>query len=50
MHDPESVVGGGCDDQLEFEFGLDTLLEGFERLHRHGRSSATGSPWTSAME
>ncbi len=28
--------GPGCDDQLEFEFGLDVLLEGFERLHEQG--------------
>jgi AcrR family transcriptional regulator len=30
----DSVVGQGCDDQFEFEFALDLLLEGFERLHR----------------
>ena len=23
---------GGCDDDLEFEFGLDLILDGFERL------------------
>jgi AcrR family transcriptional regulator len=33
MHDPESVVGKGCDDQLEFEFSLDLMLDGLERLH-----------------
>ena len=26
------IVGPGCDDQEEFEFGLDVLLDGFERL------------------
>jgi hypothetical protein len=26
------VVGPGCDDQFEFEFALDLLLDGFERL------------------
>jgi AcrR family transcriptional regulator len=31
-HDPESVVGSGCDDQLEFEFALDLMLDGLERL------------------
>jgi AcrR family transcriptional regulator len=31
-HDDGSVVGGGCDDQYEFEFALDLLLDGFERL------------------
>jgi AcrR family transcriptional regulator len=30
-HDGE-VVGGGCDDQFEFEFALDLILEGLERL------------------
>ena len=31
-HDGETVVGPGCDDQFEFEFSLDLLLDGFERL------------------
>ncbi|WP_142268457.1 TetR/AcrR family transcriptional regulator C-terminal domain-containing protein [Streptomyces sp. NBC_00080] len=31
-HDPESVVGAGCDDQFEFEFALDLTLDGLERL------------------
>jgi AcrR family transcriptional regulator len=31
-HDPESVVGSGCDDQFEFEFALDLTLDGLERL------------------
>jgi AcrR family transcriptional regulator len=31
-HDNSSVVGPGCDDQFEFEFALDLLLDGFERL------------------
>ncbi|GAA3014507.1 TetR/AcrR family transcriptional regulator C-terminal domain-containing protein [Kitasatospora albolonga] len=35
-HDEASVVGGGCDDQFEFEFALDLLLEGFARLHEAG--------------
>src|SRR4051812_46018008 len=38
-HDQTSVVGGGCDDQFEFEFALDILLDGFERLHRQGWTS-----------
>ena len=31
---PRLVIGppGGCDDQFEFEFGLDLLLDGLERL------------------
>jgi AcrR family transcriptional regulator len=39
-HDGGSAVGGGCDDQFEFEFALDLLLDGFERLHRRGWTSA----------
>ncbi|MDR7082782.1 AcrR family transcriptional regulator [Arthrobacter ginsengisoli] len=38
-HDEGSVVGHGCDDQLEFEFALDLLLDGFERLREQGWSS-----------
>jgi AcrR family transcriptional regulator len=38
-HDEDSVVGHGCDDQFEFEFALDLLLDGFERLHQRGWSS-----------
>ncbi|GAB1689880.1 TetR/AcrR family transcriptional regulator C-terminal domain-containing protein [Krasilnikovia sp. M28-CT-15] len=33
-HDDASIVGGGCDDQFEFEFALDILLDGFDRLHQ----------------
>jgi len=32
-HDDASVVGSGCDDQAEFEFALDLMLDGLERLH-----------------
>jgi AcrR family transcriptional regulator len=30
-HDQGSVVGPGCDDQFEFEFALDLMLDGLER-------------------
>jgi AcrR family transcriptional regulator len=30
------VVGGGCDDQFEFEFALDLILDGLERLRTSG--------------
>ena len=33
-HEGESLVGPGCDDQYEFEFALDLLLDGSERLRR----------------
>src|SRR5262245_42666722 len=41
-HEDESVVGAGCDDQFEFEFALDLMLDGIERLqakpsHQSGR-------------
>ena len=39
-HDEKSVVGQGCDDQFEFEFALDLLLDGFERLQRQGWTTA----------
>ncbi|MEU5941648.1 TetR/AcrR family transcriptional regulator C-terminal domain-containing protein [Micromonospora sp. NPDC047548] len=39
-HDNESVVGQGCDDQFEFEFALDLLLDGIERLHQQGWTSS----------
>jgi AcrR family transcriptional regulator len=31
-HDDASIVGPGCDDQFEFEFALDLMLDGIERL------------------
>lgn len=38
-HDDGSVVGQGCDDQYEFEFALDLLLDGIDRLQRQAWSS-----------
>ena len=35
-HDPASIVGSGCDDQFEFEFALDLVLDGLERLRARG--------------
>jgi AcrR family transcriptional regulator len=43
-HDQASVVGPGCDDQFEFEFALDLLLDGFERLRRRERAAARPRP------
>jgi len=37
--DPGSAVGPGCDDQSEFEFALDLLLDGVEILHARQWSS-----------
>ncbi|MFI2664720.1 TetR/AcrR family transcriptional regulator [Micromonospora carbonacea] len=40
-----AAVGQGCDEQFEFEFALDLLLDGAERLHRAGwRSAAPAVP------
>ena len=41
-HDNESVVGAGCDDQFEFEFGLNLILDGLERL-RLGEADRSGA-------
>jgi AcrR family transcriptional regulator len=30
-HDDEGLIGTGCDDQAEFEFALDLMLDGLER-------------------
>jgi hypothetical protein len=43
-HDDESIVGSGCDDQFEFEFALDLLLDGFERLQQQGWTSTNHVP------
>ena len=32
MHDSDTVVGTGCDDDEEFIFALDLILDGLERL------------------
>ena len=41
-HDEASVVGAGCDDQFEFEFALDLILDGIERLKGRGTSDELG--------
>jgi AcrR family transcriptional regulator len=39
-----SGVAQGCDEQFEFEFALDLLLDGFDRLRAQGWSSRARSP------
>lgn len=39
QHREGSSIVAGCDDQFEFEFALDVLLDGFERLRQAGWSS-----------
>jgi hypothetical protein len=43
-HDEASVVGSGCDDQFEFEFALDLLLDGIQRLRQRELTSIAGRP------
>ncbi len=48
-HDQTLVVGPGCDDQFEFEFALDLLLDGIDRLHKqhwtpHGKRGSSRQP------
>ena len=38
-HEGESVVGQGCDDQYEFEFALDLLLDGVDKLLQKQQTS-----------
>jgi AcrR family transcriptional regulator len=38
-HEDTSVLGSGCDDQFEFEFALDLLLDGIDRLRQQGWTS-----------
>ena len=42
-HDTDTTVGHGCDDQFEFEFALDILLDGIERRHESGWTSSAPS-------
>ena len=39
-HDEASVVGRGCDDEFEFRFALDLMLDGIERLFEQHWNSA----------
>ena len=41
------VVGVGCDDQVEFEFALDLVLDGLERLRAREASVSREDPGTS---
>jgi hypothetical protein len=38
-HDDATTVGPGCDDQFEFEFALDLMLDGLERMRKRERSA-----------
>jgi AcrR family transcriptional regulator len=47
-HDDRSIVGAGCDDQFEFEFALDLMLEGLEKLKRRSHRPQEANPPTIA--
>jgi AcrR family transcriptional regulator len=40
--DPDSTLGW-CDDQTEFEFGLDLILDGLDRMRQRGSGPASGN-------
>jgi AcrR family transcriptional regulator len=42
-HDDASVVGSGCDDQFEFEFALDLILNGLDGLRQRDVAGAVDS-------
>jgi hypothetical protein len=44
-HDDASVVGQGCDDQFEFEFALDLMLDGLEGSGSLPGRRAGADPW-----
>ena len=41
QHQEETIVGSGCDDDIEFRFALDILLDGLER-HRDAEAERAG--------
>ena len=50
-HSDESTISQSCDDQFEFEFALDLLIDGFERLHKSGwKSLHTKNEKTAPLE
>lgn len=40
QHQEETIVGSGCDDDIEFRFALDILLDGLERKRDEELASA----------
>ena len=43
-HDDVDATLGWCDDQFEFEFALDLILEGLERRRDTAPSAGPGDP------
>jgi len=44
-HDEASIVGSGCDDQFEFEFAVDVILDGLEALRQREAAVKTPPTW-----
>lgn len=42
QHQEETIVGSGCDDDIEFRFSLDIILDGLEGVRERDASSARG--------
>jgi len=42
-HDESSIVGAGCDDQAEFEFSLDLILNGLEGIRQQHAANSTST-------
>lgn len=40
QHQEETIVGSGCDDDVEFAFSLDILLDGLERIRAREAAAA----------
>lgn len=40
QHQEETIVGSGCDDDVEFIFALDLVLEGLERIRKREAAAA----------
>jgi len=47
----DETISQGCDDQFEFEFALDLLLDGFEKMHNsHWKSQSSKKPKGTPLE
>jgi AcrR family transcriptional regulator len=44
QHQEETVVGSGCDDDIEFRFSLDLMLDGLERVRDGGHEPLRHEP------
>lgn len=44
QHQKESVVGSGCDDDIEFAFSLDIILDGLERIRAREAAASSRDP------